>query len=86
MCAYLFLPQTNCIFAILQSTEEYIVYENTIRVDNNLTKGMIQRQHDKAISFRCRYNRKNKLNNVEFSGSNTYVNDINEHSNLKWHF
>ena len=74
MCIYLFLLTSDCKFAILQSTEEYIVYENTIRVNNNLTKGMIQRQHEKAISFRCRYNRKSKLNNVEFSGAITYVN------------
>ena len=59
-----------------QSTEEYIVYENSIGVNNYLTRGMIQRQHEKAISFRCHYNRKNKLSTVEFIEPITYVIDI----------
>ena len=78
MCVYVcvLLYARTCIYSkkmtdltcLLQSTEDHISYENSIRVIKDLDKGDIQREHEQAINFRCLYDRKNNLDAVEFTG------------------
>ena len=55
-----------------QSSDDYIVYENAVRVSaEDIEVGEIQRESEQRLNIRCRYDRNNNLVSGAFTGEVT---------------